>query len=115
MAGSLEPLGATGVPATIAPAVTGTAAARSAAEPAAPVLLRLGLVDRERPAVVLLPVEGRDRRLRLRVAAHLDEPEALAPAGVPVLNDLGAGHRAVLGAQLLQVGVGDVVAEVPDV
>src|SRR5438105_4051197 len=78
-------------------------------------LARLGLVDGESAAVLLLAVERCDGALRLGVAAHLDEAEALAPAGVAILDDFGALHVAVRGAHRLQVRTGDVVTEISDV
>src|SRR5687767_7202404 len=63
-------------------AVAAPATAAAAATTTGAVFLRLGFVDREGAAVALLAVERRDGRLGLRIAAHLDEPEALAPARV---------------------------------
>src|SRR4051812_20523295 len=96
--------------AAVAAAVTTatTAAARAG-------LAGLGFVDGEGAAVLLLPVEGGDGGLGLLVAAHLDEAEALAPAGVTVLDHFRALDRAVRAAHLLQVRAGGVVTEIPDV
>ena len=44
---------------------------------------------------MLLAVEGRDGRLCLCIRTHLDEPETLAAAGVPVVDDFGALHGSV--------------------
>ena len=60
--------------------------AQSAA--AAAIFTRLGLVDRQTTAVDFLVVQALDGRLRLSVAAHLHEAEALGAAGVPVHDDL---------------------------
>src|SRR5262249_7350606 len=76
---------------------------------------RAGFVDGQGAAVVLLAVEGRDRGFRLGVTAHLDEPETLAPPGLPVGDDLGALDRAVLREELFQLRAIDLIAEVTDV
>src|SRR4051812_14525458 len=84
--------------ATVAAAATrATAAAATvaAATTAGAVFFRLGFVDSQGATAVLLAVEGRDCRLGFFIAAHLDEPETLAATGVPVRDDLGAGHGAV--------------------
>ena len=52
-------------------------------------LARLGLIDGEAAAVMLLVIELPDGRFRFRVAAHLDEPEALGATGLAVGNHLG--------------------------
>src|SRR5689334_24563701 len=68
-----------------------TPAAMAPAPPARAVLLllRTGLVDGHRPPAVVLPVELLDRRLSLCVAAHLDEAEAFAAAGIAIGDQLG--------------------------
>src|SRR5688500_13398576 len=101
--------------AAAATAVPAAATAAAAATATGAVFAGLGLVDGEVTPVDFLPVQGGDGGLGLLVAAHLDEPESLAAAGVPVLDHLGALHGAVLRAQLLEVRAGRVVAEVPDV
>src|SRR5215217_3296344 len=107
--------------ATVAAAATAAATAAAAvaaattAAAAATVFARLGFVNGEGPAVDFLAVQGRDRRLGFLVGAHLDEPESLAAAGVPVLNDFRALHGPVRGAQLFEVRAGRVIAQVPDV
>src|SRR4051812_26893429 len=90
-------------PLSVAAAVP--AAAATTAGAAAPALLGPGFVDRQGAAVHFLAVEGGDGRLRLLVARHLDEPEALGPAAVPVHDDLGRLHGAVGLEHLCQVGV----------
>ena len=54
-------------------------------------------IDGEGAAVVLLAVEGSNRRGCFLVARHFDETEALAAAGVPVVDDLCGNHLPVLG------------------
>src|SRR5262245_10947659 len=78
-------------------------------------LAGLGLVDREAPAVELMILQTLDGRLRLGLAAHLHEAEALAPAGGAVLDDLRTLHDSEPGEQLLQVGVTDLIGQVPDI
>ena len=62
---------------------------------------RLGYVDGQTPAVVILIVQSLDRRLGSFIRIHLDEPETLATAGLSILNYLvlstfpnGANHSA---------------------
>ena len=64
---------------------------------------------------MLLAVQGRDRRIGFLVVRHLDEPEALAPAGVAVVDDLGGQDLPVCAEQLLQLRAIDRVAQVTDV
>src|SRR5262249_34359585 len=87
-----------------APAAAAPPAAAVAAPAARTRLAGLGLVDREATAVVLLVVQALDGRLRLGVAAHLHEAEALAAARVTVLDHLGALDRPELREQLFEVG-----------
>src|SRR6516164_2917179 len=62
-------------PASVAAPAAAAVAAASA--PAASVLARLRLVDGQAAAAGLRPVQRRDGRLRLLVAGHLYEAEAL--------------------------------------
>jgi hypothetical protein len=64
---------------------------------------------------VLVPVQGPDRRLGLVIAAHLDESKTLGSPGIPVIDDLGGHHRAMLPEQLLQLRAIHAVAQVPDI
>src|SRR5262245_21976091 len=75
------------------PAVATAAATTTAATRA--LFARLGFVDGQRAAIVLLAVERGDRGLRFGVAAHLDKAEALAAAGLAIRDYLGAGDLAV--------------------
>src|SRR4051812_46528117 len=99
------PAGAAAAPSAAVAAATataaGVAAATAAAAAAAAVLTGPGFVDGEGAAVVLLAVEGGDGRICLGVVGHFDEPEALAAAGVSVVDDLGGHDLPVLGKQLL--------------
>src|SRR5215210_5163879 len=95
---------ATAVAAAAAAAATTAvaAAAAAAATAAGTVLTGPGFVDGEGPAAVLLAVERGDGRLGLVIVRHFDEPEALAAAGVPVVDDLGGDDLPVLTKQLFQ-------------
>jgi hypothetical protein len=95
------------------PAATTVATASTTAT--ATVFLGLGFVDGEGATVMLLPVEGCNGGLRFFITAHFHESETLAPTGIPVLDHLSALDGAVLGAQLLQIGVRDIVAQISDV
>jgi hypothetical protein len=64
---------------------------------------------------VLLPVQTRDRRLGLFIAAHLHETKPFRAPGIPVIDDLGRHHRAMLPEQLLQLRAIHAVAQVPDI
>jgi hypothetical protein len=84
-------------PATTAAAVPATAAAAAAAATTAAGALftRTCFVDGQRPAVVLLAIEGRDCRLRFLIIGHFHEPEPLTAASVPIVDDLGRHHLTV--------------------
>src|SRR5688500_5195617 len=117
------------------PAAEPTAAAAPAAEPTAPaataaaaepapttaataataIFARACFVDGEGAAAVLLAVQRRDCGRGLVIVGHLDEPETLAPAGVPVVDVLGGHDLAVLPEELLQLRAIDAVAQVADV
>src|SRR5690606_18835067 len=106
---------ATTAAATAAAAVTTAAAAATVAAATTAtgaVGLGLGFVDSEVAAIDFLLVQGVDRGLGLGVTAHLDKAETLAAAGVPVVDDFGAGDSAVLAEHLFEVGAGGVVAEI---
>src|SRR5205085_6286932 len=95
---------------------TATAAPPSVAATAARTgFTGLGFVDGQVPTVVLTAVEPLDGRLRLGVGAHLHEPEPLGAVGVPIDDDLGALDRPEGREHRLQVGLVDVVGEIPDV
>jgi hypothetical protein len=110
---------ATTAAATAIAAATATAAATESTTPAptaaAAVFARAGFVDSEGAAAVLLAVEGGDGRLSLVIRGHLDEPEALGPPGVAIVDDLRGNHGPVLSEQLLEFRAIHLVAEVPDV
>src|SRR5690606_28261226 len=76
---------------------------------------RLGFVDGERTAFVLLAVELADRLLRLFVRRHLDEAEAFAAAGVTVRDDARRFHGAALGEQIAEGLFGGGERKVTDV
>src|SRR4051812_19720729 len=80
---------------------------RAAAAAARAFFAGFGLVHREGAAVLLLAVEGADGGLGLFVRSHLHEAEALAAAGLAVLDDFGAVDRAVRREHRVQVFVGD--------
>jgi hypothetical protein len=74
-----------------------------------------GLIDGQRATVVLLAIQGGNRRLSFVVAGHLDETKTLAPACVAIIYDLSRDHGTVSGEQLLQCGAVYIVAEVPHI
>src|SRR5262249_44367541 len=106
--------------AATAAAITTTAAATAvaaaaAATTAATVLLGPGLVHRQVTAADLLTAHACDRRLRLGVAAHLDEAEPFGASGVAIHDDLRRLHGAERLEHLLQLAGVHVVAQVADV
>ena len=104
------PTAVTTTAAAVTTAATTTVAAATAAWFTGP-----SLVDGQPAAVDLLVMERLDRRLCFLIAAHLHEAEALAAAGVAVVDDLDALHAPELREQLLQFGVADLVGQVPDI
>ena len=114
---------ATAAAATTATAAISAAAAATAAEAAATaaaattaaIFARLGLVDGQGATVVLLAVQGGNRRRGFFSRGHFDESEALAAAGVAIGDDLGRGDGAVLGEHLLQIGSAYGIGQVSNV
>jgi hypothetical protein len=100
--------GATSAASTTSAAVTTTTTAAS-------VFARLGLVDGQASAVVILVVEAVNRGQGLGLGVHLDESESLAPAGVAVLNDLGALDGAELREQLLKLRAVDLIGQITNI
>jgi len=116
---SLAPMttAATAVAAATAASATTATAATPAAKPttataATAAGLRPGFIHGNGATIQLLAVEGGNRRLRFRIAAHLDEAEALGAPRITVDNDLRRLHRAMCAELLFQHAVVDVVAEV---
>jgi hypothetical protein len=64
---------------------------------------------------MLLAVQGGDRRLGFLIGAHFDKAEALAAAGVAVVDDLRGDDSPVLTEQLLELRAINLIAEVPDI
>src|SRR5690606_14628201 len=103
---------------TAVAAATAVAAGATTAAVAAAARTRLAgtsLIDRQATAVGLPVVEAVDGGLRLGIAAHLHEAEALAAPRLAIRDDLGALDGAVLREQLLQVRAVHAVREIPDV
>src|SRR5205085_10765812 len=94
---------------------TAAAAAKPAASASRPVFARLGFVDGQRAAVVVLAVERRDGRLSLLIGAHFHETESLAASGHAVADDFSALHGSVRAKQLLEFGAINVVAQIPHI
>src|SRR5262249_12738988 len=111
-AGGRSITAATAAAAAAAAAVTATT---TVAATAAARLAGLGLVDRQATSVDFLIVQALDGRLRLGVPPHLPEAEPLAPTRVAILDDLCALHGPEFREQLLQVGIADLVGQVPDI
>src|SRR5262249_52110149 len=98
---------------SIAPAVAALRAVAAVAAGARAVLARLGLVDRQRPALELGAVEGADRLLA--ALGHLHTAHAARAARLAVHPHLGPGHGPVLGERLAEVVGRGLEREVPDV
>ena len=108
--------------ATIAAATTAAAAATEPPRPPPPPLkppLRSSRgrasVDGQRPAIVLLAVQRRDRGIRLGVVGELHEPETLAPTRLAIAHDLGRSHLAMLPEQLLEFRAVHAISQIPNV
>jgi hypothetical protein len=95
-------------------AATAAAAAVSTAA-AATLFARLGFVNRQRTAIVLLFVKRLDCGASTIVFAHLDESKALATTGFAILDHFGASDFTKLREQLLKIRAGYVVTKVTDV
>src|SRR6476660_1574984 len=96
-------------------ATTAAAAAAITTAAAAALFARPRFVDRQIPAVVLFFVQTADRFLRCVVVRHLHKPKTLAAAGVAILHDLRALHRAELSKQLFQILACHIEAQIPDI
>jgi hypothetical protein len=82
--------------AAAATAATESATTAAAATTAATAFFtRPGFVDGQGASAVLLAVEGCNGSLRFLVVGHFDESETFAPAGVPIVDDLGGNHLPV--------------------
>jgi hypothetical protein len=86
-----------------AAAAVATATTTAAASAAAALFARASFVDRQRPAIVLSAVDAGNGRLGFLIAIHLDETKAFAPAGVAIVDDLGAFHRPKFTKHLFEV------------
>jgi hypothetical protein len=86
-----------------AAASTATTVAASATTATAAVFLRTRFVDGQGAAIMLLAVDRGDRGRGLFVAGHFDKAKTLAATRVAVVDDLGAGDRAMLREQLFEV------------
>src|SRR5262249_34277961 len=93
------------VPTAAAAAASAAAVTTAAATAAAATsrLARTGLVHGQRAAVVLLTVHAADRRLGFFIAAHFDEAETLAAAGIAIHDHFGALYRSVFTKQLIEI------------
>src|SRR5205085_8173066 len=83
-----------------------------AAEAARALLHGTRLVDHDAAAAHGLAVHAADGCLRLGVAAHFDEPEALGAAGLAFHHDLGARDLAELAEGLFEIAVTHLVRQV---
>jgi hypothetical protein len=113
---------AVAAPASTSAASEATAASSAATESTAPaaaasaaLFARTGFIDGESAPAVLLSIQGGDGGLGFFIGAHFDEPEALASAGVAVVDDLRRHDGPVLTEQLLEFRAIDLIAEVPDI
>src|SRR5438876_7845050 len=90
-------------------AVAAPAAARTA------LLLGLGFVDGQGPALVIEVVQFLDGLLRLRVVLHFDEAEAARASRLAVGDHLSAAYLAVLAEQFQQNTVDRIPHEIADI
>src|SRR5690554_6119584 len=82
---------------------------------AARLRLRLGLADLQRATEIIDAVQRRDRGPCFGLAAHLDETEALALAGVAIGDQLGGLDRAVLAELFGQALLGRGIRQIADI
>jgi hypothetical protein len=75
--------------ATTTAAVAAAAAATTTAAATGAIFAGFGDINGERPASVILAVEGGDGRLGLGVGGHLDESKAFGSAGIAVGDNFG--------------------------
>src|SRR5438445_659946 len=99
----------------VALAATASALTTAARNSVAALLARACFIDRQGSTVDLVPVEGRDRGLRLIAIVHLDKAKAFRAAGIPIHDDLGRLHRTVRHKQILQIAVGHLIGQVADI
>jgi hypothetical protein len=104
--------------ATTAAATAAAAAATTtvtAAAATAAFFTRPGFVHGQRSTVLLGVVQPTDGFLRRIVVGHFHETKTLAAAGIAVVNDFSAFHRAVRCKQRLQARVIDIVAQIANI
>jgi len=92
-----------------------TTAVTATATSTAALFAGTSFVDSQAAAFDLFQVEGLDRCLSLVALGHFDESEALAAAGVAVLNDLCALDAPMLGEERFQALTRNVVTQIPDI
>jgi hypothetical protein len=97
---------------TAAPSATATAVATSTA---AAGFAGLGFVYLKSPTSLILAVHSRNRRLSLRIGAHLHESEALTSPRVAIHDHFRTLDGPVRRQQRLQVRAADIIAKVPDI
>src|SRR5437879_13715362 len=73
----------------VALAATASALTTAARNSVAALLARACFIDRQGSTVDLVPVEGRDRGLRLIASVHLDRAQAYRVAGIPIHDARG--------------------------
>jgi hypothetical protein len=101
--------------AATAAAAAATTTVTAAATTTAAFFTRTGFVHGQRPTVLLGVVQPTDGFLRRIVVGHFHETKTLAPAGIAVVNDFSAFHRAVCRKQRLQARVIDIVAQIANI
>jgi len=92
-----------------------TAAIAAATAAASAVRTGLGLIDLNSSAAVVLTIQGGNRRLGFRVAAHLDKGKPLALAGAAIADNLGTLNRAVGAEHFFQVRAFHIIAQISDI
>jgi hypothetical protein len=90
-------------------------AATVASSTSASVFPGLGFVHGESPTIVLLVMETIDGGQGLGLGVHLHEAESLAPAGVAVLDHLGALDGPELPEELLELRAVDLIGQIPHI
>jgi hypothetical protein len=99
-------------PAAATSAKSGTTTAASAS---GPVRLRFRLVDRQRAAAQITPVQGRNGGVRFRRTAHFHESETARAPGLPIGHESDFFNCAVAFENLTEFSLGGAVGKITDV
>jgi hypothetical protein len=92
-----------------------SAATVTAAAPPASLFSRPRFIHRQRPALPILAIQGRDGSFGPFLRIHRGKGEPARPAGVPIHHDIDLIDRPVRCEQVAQVSFSSVKGQVPDI